>query len=160
MGGITVCKLFLDSIYVNMGKSRGGAQPEDRLPFMIGGAILFPGIVALYGWAPSAQWPVSIFLLAVCLLGFDMIMIMVPLQSYVVDAFGLYSASAMTMVLIARCLSGTLLPLAIPPLVEALGLGYGFLLLAGVCLALIPIPIAVMRFGAHWRQKSVYTMND
>lgn len=143
-----------------MGKARGGAQPEDRLPFMIGGSILFPVIVALYGWAPYAQWSVYVLLLTVALLGFDMIMIMVPLSSYVVDAFGLYSASAMTMVLIARCLSGTLLPLAIPPLVGALGLGNAFLALAAVCLVLIPVPMAIVRYGAHWRQKSVYTRSD
>lgn len=126
---------------------------------MIGGAVFLPAIVALYGWAPFAQWPVCILLLAVALLGFVMIMIWVPLASYIVDAFGLYSASAMTMILIARCLGGTLLPLAIPPLTGALGLGYGFLVLAAVCLALIPLPVAVIRYGLHWRHNSVYTRN-
>lgn len=57
-------------------------------------------------------------------------------------------------------ISGTLLPLAIPPLTDALGLGYGFLVLAGVCLALLPLPIVVMRYGSRWRQKSVYTRTD
>jgi len=113
--------------------------------------------VALYGWVPHARWHVSLLLLAVALIGFFMIMVMVPLSSYIVDAFGIYSASAMTMVLIARCLAGTLLPLAIPPLTEAVGLGYGFLILAAVCLVLIPLPVAVMRYGKSWRQKSAYT---
>jgi hypothetical protein len=143
-----------------LGKSRGIAHPEYRLPFMIGGAVFLPAIVALYGWAPYAYWPVSVLLLAVALLGFIMIMIMVPMTSYIVDAFGLYSASAMTMVLIARCLGGTLLPLAIPPLTNALGLGYGFLVLAAICLVLIPLPAIVMRYGSRWRQKSTYTRND
>jgi hypothetical protein len=89
-----------------------------------------------------------------------LLMTMVPLSSYIVDSFGLYSASAMTMVLIARCSAGTLLPLAIPPLTDALGLGYGFLVLGAVCLALIPLPVAVMRYGSRWRQNSVYTRND
>lgn len=159
--GIVICHYFLDSIYVQLGKSRGRiALPEYRLPFMIGGALFLPVVVALYGWAPSAQWSVYLLLLAVALLGFVIILQMVPLSSYIVDAFGLYSASAMTMVLIARCLGGTLLPLAIPPLTEVLGLGYGFLVLAAISLALVPLPAAVMRYGSRWRQKSMYTRND
>ena len=141
-----------------LGKSSGiTAAPEFRLPFMIGAAAFLPAIVALYGWAPYAHWPISVLLLAVGLLGFVIILIWVPLSSYIVDAFGLYSASAMTIALIARCLAGTLLPLAIPPLTNALGLGYGFLVLATVCLALIPLPAAVMRYGSRWRQNSAYT---
>ena len=156
--GIVVCNTFIDRIYVTLGKTSGRtAAPEFRLPFAIGGAALLPAVVALYGWAPYAHWPVSVLLLAVALLGFAIIMIMVPLSSYIVDAFGLYSASAMTIILIARCLGGTLLPLAIPPLTGALGLGYGFLVLAMVYLTTIPLPAAVMRYGSRWRQNSVYT---
>lgn len=159
--GIVVCNLFLDSTYINLGKSRGGvALPEYRLPLMIGGAAFLPAVVALYGYTADARWPVYLVLLSVGLLGFVIILQMVPLSSYIVDAFGLYSASAMTMILIARCLGGTLLPLAIPPLTEALGLGYGFLVLAATCLVLVPLPVAVMRYGSRWRQKSAYTRID
>jgi len=158
IGGIVICNKFLDSIYINMGNARGGvAHPEYRLPFMIVGAAFMPLIVALYGWAPYAQWSIYPLYFAVSALGFVMMMIWVPLSSYVVDAFGLYSASAMTMVLLARCLGGTLLPLTIPLLTKSLGLGYGFVVLAAVCLILIPVPIVLMRFGNHWRQNSVYT---
>jgi MFS family permease len=160
-GGIIACNIFLDSIYVSLGKSRGGTLiPEDRLPFMIGGAVVLPVVVALYGLVPSAHWAAWLLLVAVAMLGFIMIMIWVPLASYIVDSFGLYSASAMTGLLIARCLGGTLLPLTIPPLTDALGLGYGFLVLASICLALIPFPAVVMRYGLHWRHNSVYTRND
>lgn len=159
--GIIVCNLFLDDLYIRLGKSNGGtALPEFRIPFIIGGAAFLPAVVAFYGWVPYARWPVYLLLLAIALLGFLMILIMVPLTSYVVDAFGLYSASAMTMVLIARCLGGTLLPLAIPPLTGAVGLGYGFMVLAAMCLALIPLPILLMRYGTAWRQKSIYTRNE
>ena len=127
---------------------------------MIGGACFLPLIVALYGWAPAEQWHVSILLLAIGLLGFLMIMIMVPMTSYVVDIFGVYSASAMTMVLIARNLGSTLLPMGIPPLTEKMGLGWGFVLIGVVCLVLIPLPVVLMRFGARWREKSAYTRSE
>jgi MFS family permease len=157
-GGIIVCNLYLDPLYNLLGKSRGGtAHPEYRLPFLIAGAIFMPVTVALYGWIPDSNWPVYQLLLAVALQGALLLMISVSLASYIVDAFGLYSASAMTIILIARCLGGTLLPLTIPPLTDALGLGNGFVVVAGICLALIPLPIGVMRYGPRWRQKSKYT---
>jgi len=159
--GVFICNSFVDRIFVKLGESNGGkAHPEHRLPLQIGGASVFPVIVALYGWIPYSRWSVVLLLLAVGILGFVVMMIMVPLTSYVVDSFGLYSASAMTMVLIARCLGGTLIPLTIPPLTNAVGIGYGFLILAAICVALVPLPVVVMRYGAHWRQNSVYTRNE
>ena len=156
-----MCNLFLDRVFNTLGKSRGGkAHPEYRLPFLITGAGLMPFSIALYGWAPDSHWTVWLLLVSVALMGCFLLMISVSLAAYVVDAFGLYSASAMTIVLVARCVAGTLLPLAIPPLTDAVGLGYGFLAQAGICLALVPLPIAVMRYGQRWRQNSVYTRDE
>ncbi|PMD40893.1 MFS general substrate transporter [Hyaloscypha variabilis F] len=157
--GILLSNSFVDRIYIKLGKSYGGgtAIPEYRLPFMIMGAVLMPLVVALYGWGPDAHWPVHLLLIIVAFLGVVLLMTSIALTSYVVDAFGIYSASAMTIVLIARCLGGTLLPLAIPPLTSALGLGYGFMFLGAICLVLIPLPVAVMRYGRRLRQHSVYT---
>ena len=156
-----MCNLFLDRLYTMLGKSRGGtSQPEYRLPFLIAGAVFMPVAIALYGWIPDSHWPVYLLLLSVAFMGCLLLMISVSLAAYIVDAFGLYSASAMTIVLIARCLGGTLLPLALPPLTDALGLGNGFLVVAGICFVLIPLPIGVMRYGPRWRQNSVYTRND
>ena len=156
-----MCNLFLDRLYNRLRKSHGGtARPEHRLPFLIVGAAFMPITIALYGWIPDSQWPVSLLLLTVAVMGFFLLMISVSLAAYTVDSFGLYSASAMTIVLIARCLGGTLLPLAVPPLIDALGLGNGFLVIAGILLAMIPLPIGVMRYGPRWRQNSVYTRDD
>jgi hypothetical protein len=135
-------------------------QPEYRLPFAIAAGIFMPPVVAWYGWAAHANWPVSLFLLPFTLIGLLLLLIHVPLSSYIVDTFGIYSASAMTMVLIARCLGGTLLPLAIPPLTDALGTGYGFFVVAAVLMLLVPLPAIVMRYGSHWRQNSLYTRSN
>lgn len=82
---------------------------------------------------------------------------MVPLMTYVTDAFGIYSASALTAVLVTRCLMSTFLPLSVVPVTDALGFGWGFVCFAGMCLLLAPLPLLVMRYGYTWRQRSVYT---
>ena len=127
---------------------------------MIFGAFILPVVVALYGFVAQYQLPVMLLLVTVGLLGFSLILGLVPVTAYVVDAFGLHSASAMTAILIARCLMGTCLPLATVPVTNALGYGYGFLILAVISLAVAPIPVVVMRYGARWRQTSEYSKSD
>jgi fucose permease len=77
-------------------------------------------------------------------------------MTYVVDAFGLYSASATTALIVTRCLAGTFLPLVAAPLQERLGWGLSFTAIGGFCLCLAPIPMLVMRYGEKWRKRSEY----
>jgi hypothetical protein len=130
------------------------------MPLVIASAFLLPASVAFFGWTAQNRWPAALLLCSVGLLGFSLLIGMVPLMAYVVDAFGLYSASALTAVLITRCLMGTFLPLAVGPLTDAVGYGYGFSILAAGCLLLAPIPLIVMRYGSHWRQRSAYTRDS
>lgn len=78
-------------------------------------------------------------------------------MAYVVDAFGLYSASAMTGLIVTRCLMGTFLPLSTGPVVDSLGYGWGFTLFSVGSLCLVPIPVLLFRYGKYLRQHSSYT---
>jgi len=127
------------------------------MPVVIISAFIFPAAVTLFGWTAQNQWPVAILLFSLGLLGFFMLTAMVPVMAYVVDSFGVYSASALTAVLVTRCLMGTFLPLTTIPLTDALGYGWGYTILAAVCLVVAPIPFLVMRYGEHWRQQSFYS---
>lgn len=139
---------------------KGEAQAEFRLPLLIFGACTLPISVALYGWIAEERWPIGLMLFSIGFLGFALLVGVVPLMAYVVDAFGIYSASAMTAVLITRCLMGTFLPLATGAIVDKLGYGWAFTVLAGVCIAVAPIPMVVLKFGAKWRQLSMYSKTD
>jgi hypothetical protein len=81
-------------------------------------------------------------------------------MTYVVDAFGRFSASAMTGLIVTRCLMGTFLPLTVQPLVERFGYGFGLSIIAAASLCLAPIPVLVSRYGSKWRQRSKYTKDD
>lgn len=124
------------------------------------GAFLLPPVVALYGWAPELHWHVSVLLISVVLIGTSVVLCIVPMMTYITDAFGMYSASALTAVLMARCLAGTFLPLAVAPLTDMVGDGWGFTIHAGVCLIIAPAPALVYRYGAVWRQRSWYTRDE
>jgi MFS family permease len=156
--GVIICNMTLDRIYIKLRKSNNGiGLPEYRIPLVIIGALLMPIAVTLLGWTAQKHWPVELLLFSVGLLGCFMLVAVVPVMAYVVDAFGEYSASALTAVLIARCLASTFLPLAIVPLDDALGYGWGFTVLAAACVVAVPIPVLVVRYGARWRQHSEYS---
>jgi MFS family permease len=156
--GLIVCNLLLDRIYKKFAAA-GDAKPspENRLPLLIVSSIALPFVVAMYGWVAQLVLPVWLMLLSVVLLGGFVILSMVPLMAYVVDAFNLFSASAMTAVLITRCLMGTFLPLVTVPLTDKVGYGLGFTILAAACLVLAPVPFLIWRYGGQWRQKSDFT---
>lgn len=161
MSGIAVCNFVSDRLYVKLEQQRGGKfYPEGRLPLSIFGAFTIPLVVLLYGWAPQLEWPVWVLLGSVVLIGLVVVLSIVPMMTYVTDAFGIYSASALTAVLILRCLAGSFLPLAVPPLTDKIGYGLGFTVMAAACLVTAPIPALVMRYGPHWRQHSSYTKDD
>lgn len=82
------------------------------------------------------------------------LLVMIPLSAYVVDACGVYSASAMTGVIVTRCLMGTFLPLGEGPLTDTFGYGWGMTFFGLLSLSLAPIPVLVMRYGEKWRKGS------
>ena len=159
--GVGICNLLVDRLYVSLQARRGGKPyPEGRLPLPVVAAFLFPLIVAFYGYPPGLHWPVWTLLLAVVLMGTAIVTAIIPIFTYVTDAFELYSASALTAVLVMRCLAGTFIPLASAPLTDKFGYGPGFLVFAAACLILAPIPAFIMRYGPSWRQSSKYSKDQ
>ncbi|KAF1943356.1 MFS multidrug transporter-like protein [Clathrospora elynae] len=155
---VLVCNFTLDRIYIKLrGHPDATGKPEYRLPLSIIGALLLPLSVTAYGWIAELRLPVPLLLASVSLLGFTLLLTVIPLSAYVIDAFGIYSASAMTGVIVTRCLAGTFLPLAAGPLAEHLGYGLGFSCLGSLSLVLAIIPILILKYGEKWRQHSEFT---
>ncbi|KAL1795859.1 hypothetical protein ACET3X_006083 [Alternaria dauci] len=158
---VLVCNFTLDRIYVKLrGPDGAKGKPEYRLPLSIIGATLLPFSVVAYGWIAQYRLPVLLLLASVALMGFSLLLTVLPLSAYVVDACGMYSASAMTGVIVTRCLMGTFLPLTTGPLSDALGYGLGFSILGGLSLLLVVIPISIYKFGDKWRQHSEFTKDS
>ncbi|KIX05124.1 uncharacterized protein Z518_05996 [Rhinocladiella mackenziei CBS 650.93] len=160
--GLVLCNLTLDRIYVNLRDSspKGIGQPEYRLPLVIVGGFGVPLVVAAYGWIAQARLPLWLLLISLGLLGSTFILGFLPLLAYIVDTFKLYSASAMTAIIVTRCLMGTFLPLTVEPLVKGLGYGWAFTALSSASLCLAPIPVLLLRYGSKWRQRSEYTQDE
>jgi MFS family permease len=156
--GVFVCNFSLDRIYIKLRPSEDEkGTPEYRLPLAVISAFALPLSVTAYGWIAEWRLPVPVLLASVSLLGFALMLNIIPLQAYVVDASGLYSASALTGVIVTRCLAGTFLPLATGPLNVQFGYGWGFTCFGVLSMSLAIIPILVFKYGHKWRQSSEFT---
>ena len=75
------------------------------------------------------------------------------IQTYLIDAFTIYAASAIAANTVLRSVFGAFLPLAGLDMYAALGLGWGNTLLGFVALGLIPIPALFYKYGEHIRTR-------
>lgn len=134
-------------------KNNGVAKPEYRLPPLLIGAWFVPAGLFLYGWTAQyhIQWAVP--MLGGLLFGVGMIASLLCLQNYLIDAFGMYAASALAANTLLRSIVGGLLPLAGLKMYNALGLGWGNSLIGFLALAMIPIPFVFYKYGEAIRNK-------
>ena len=116
------CNLLLDRIYIKLrNANKGVGRPEYRLPLVIIGGLTMPFTVILYGWSAEVHWPLWVMLMIVGWMGATLMLAFVPWFVFIADAFGVYSASANTGLIVTRCLMGTFMPLAAQPLIRRLG---------------------------------------
>ncbi len=71
---------------------------------------------------------------------------------YLVEAFGVYSASAIAATRVLQSVGGAVLPLAGQPLFQHLGLGWGSSVLAFIALLFVPVPWLLFRYGKRIRE--------
>jgi hypothetical protein len=73
------------------------------------------------------------------------------MQTYLIDAFVKYAASAVAANTVLRSLFGGLLPLSGLRMYTALGFGWGNSLMGFIALALVPIPALFSIYGERIR---------
>lgn len=134
-------------------KNNGVFEPEMRLPLMIIFACILPITFFWYGWTAEkhVHWIVPI--IGMFPFGVGMMGVYMPIQTYIIDCYPRYAASANACLTATRSLVGALLPLAGPAMFEDLGLGWGNSLLGFVALAFVPIPIVFIKYGKAIREK-------
>ncbi|KAF9890222.1 hypothetical protein FE257_006134 [Aspergillus nanangensis] len=135
-------------------------KPEDRLGLhmVLPGSLSIPIGLFIYGWTTEklVHWIVPE--IGCAMLGFGMIVIMMCIQTYLVDAYTIHAASATAASTVLRSLVGALLPLCGLKLYDAIGLGWGNSLLAFIALALAPIPGLFHVFGERVRTSPRFTV--
>lgn len=149
---------FNDWLYRRLKKKNGGkGVPEFRIPVMIPCAILLPVGFFWYGWSAEARlfWIMpdigAVFLAAAMICGYQAI------QTYVIDSYTKYAASAVASVTFLRSIAGFAFPLFAPQLYGKFGYGWGNSILAFIGIGIgVPAPWLFWKYGARLRAKSQY----
>jgi len=151
--GLFVVSKISDPTVVRMTKANGGVfEPEMRLPACIFFACWVPVSFFWYGWAAdkAVHWIVPI--IGLIPFGFGMMGIFIPIQTYTIDSFPTFAASAVAALTVSRSAFGAFLPLAGPSMYAALGYGWGNSVLGFIAIALIPAPLLIYKFGGRIRK--------
>jgi MFS family permease len=159
-GGSQICAPLNDRIYRILAARNGGlGLPEFRMPLMIISAILTPIGLVIYGWSAQERVHWIVPDIGACLIAIGIISGFVCIQTYVVDVYTKYAASALAAVTFLRCLAGFGFPLFAPYMYDKLHYGWGNSLLAFVAIGLgVPAPLSLWKFGARLRAMSTYAM--
>ncbi|KAL9074973.1 MAG: hypothetical protein Q9161_001903 [Pseudevernia consocians] len=149
--GVVIFGIASDRILKAKSKT-GEMKAEYRLPPMIPGSFVIPIGLFLYGWTADKHvfWIAPI--IGTGMVGLGLLATFMPIQTYLVDAFTIYAASALAANTVLRSLVGALLPLAGQKMYATLGLGWGNSLLAFIAIAMCPIPVIFYRYGERIRK--------
>lgn len=83
------------------------------------------------------------------------------IQTYTIDAYSRYAASAISTLNVLKSLTGFGFPLFAPVMYERLGNGWGNSLLAFLMVGVAVLgPAALWRFGPRLRRRSSYASGD
>ena len=143
---------FSDHYLAAKRTKNGTSSPEDRLPPLAIGAILIPAGLFWYGWTAQAHVHWIIPIIGTGLIGIGILYAFLPIQLYLIDAFGIFAVSALAANAVVRSLFGAVVPLAGKQLYASLDYGWGNSLLAFIAIAFIPAPFLLMRYGAYLRE--------
>jgi MFS transporter, DHA1 family, multidrug resistance protein len=135
-------------------KKHGRVIPEERLPPVILNAIILPLALFWFAWTsdPNITWVPQV--IASGFLGMSMLVTFWQCISYIIDCYGFYSNSAISVNTFIRSIAGAVFPLFAWDMYEALGVNWATSLLAFVCVAFVPVPILFYYYGERIRARS------
>lgn len=127
-------------------------RPELALWPLCLASILIPLAILWYGWSVEKHANPAIAIVGLGFFGFAMMAVLLPVNMFMVKAFDIHAASAISASVILRNTIGAVLPLAGHGLYDALGYGWGNSVLAFISIALAPIPFVLIYCGPRLRQ--------
>ncbi|VUC29996.1 unnamed protein product [Clonostachys rosea] len=156
--GTQICAPLQDRIFCRLkDRNNGVGKPEFRVPLMVPACIMVPVGIFWYGWSAQAHahWIVpnlgTMVAAAGIYLGF------LCIQTYIVDSYSRYTASAISATTFLRSLAGFGFPLFAPYAYKALDYGWGNSLLGFIAIGVgWPAPILLWRYGERLRKISPF----
>ncbi|PBP17372.1 hypothetical protein BUE80_DR011850 [Diplocarpon rosae] len=160
VGTLTTGKL-LDIDYARFKKSfTGDAEDFPLEKARLRTLYLWSGLqissVLVFGWTLDKGVHIAVPILCTLILGWSATSIISVMSTFMVDIYPEKSASATAAVNLFRCLMGAGGTAAVLPIVNAIGVGWTFTLLAGILLLGLGLVVVQIARGLEWRKRRVH----
>ena len=113
-----------------------------------------------FGWTASPDHSWFLPCIAAVFIGAGFNVVFQQSINYIVDAYGLYAASAAAALTFLRSLMACVLPIGVRPMFHALGDGPAMSIVGAVAAALLPIPFLLMKIGTSLRKRSRFALTQ
>jgi len=149
---------FNDAIYRRLKKRNGGVgRSEFRVPLMVPGSVLIPVGLFWFGWSAETHQHWIMPNIGAAIFAAGTILCFQCTQTYIVDAYSRYAASAVASTTVLRSLCGFGFPLFAPAMYSKLGYGWGNSVLGFIAIGLgLPAPIMLWLYGEKLRARSKF----
>ncbi|EDR03497.1 MFS polyamine transporter [Laccaria bicolor S238N-H82] len=132
-----------------------GDYPEARLFPMMFGAPILPIALFIFAWTGAyahVHWIAP--LIAGVLFGFAMLALYVSANSYIIDSYSAYAASAIAAKTFLRSEVGAVVPVFVTPMFHNMKFQWAGFLLAMISVLIAPIPYIFFMYGERVRRRS------
>ncbi|KAK4920756.1 hypothetical protein LTR49_011659 [Elasticomyces elasticus] len=142
---------FNDWLYARLKRRNNGVGvPEFRVPVMMVCGILLPAGFLWYGWSAEARLHWIMPDIGAGILAAATICGYYAIQTYIIDSYTKYAASAVAAISCLRSLAGYGFPLFAPAMYNALGYGWANTILAVVAVLIgIPAPFVFWKYASN-----------
>lgn len=156
--GSQICAPLNDRIYRGLtARNNNIGRPEFRVPLLGIPAIILPAGLFIYGWTAQTHCHWIAPNIGAFMFGTGTIISFQCMQTYIVDTYTRFAASALAAGAFLRSIAGFGFPLFAPYMYSALHYGWGNSVLAFIAIAIgTPAPIILWKFGEALRKKSPY----
>ena len=142
---------MLQSRYSHQGR------PEFRVPLMFPTAVITPIGLLLYGVSAHLRLHWIVPNVGAAIFAAGLILSFQCAQTYIIDAYERFAASATGAAAFVRTMAGFSFPLFAPSLYRELGIAWGNAVLAGTAMVLcLAAPVVMWRWGETLRRRSQY----
>ncbi|PLB55493.1 MFS general substrate transporter [Aspergillus steynii IBT 23096] len=134
--------------------------PEIRLWYtMLGGAPAVPISLFWMGWTSNPSISIWSPLVASVLFGFGITTIFIVAYMYLIDSYGIYSASALGFLVFTRYAVAGGVTVAGGPIYRAIGVHYTLTILGSISGVMTLVPYLLYVYGPRIRKRSKYAVN-
>lgn len=126
-------------------------SPEFRIPLMQLGMLIVPVGLLIFGWTAREGVHCTVPLFGLMVYSFGMILAHVSIQTYMVDTFGDYAASAVAAGVLTKGILGCVFAVVGFRLYEKLDYNWATTVLAIILLVFSPVPAFLYVYGGRLR---------